>query len=95
MRFGSAWWWWVFLTPIVAGIPLTRAKEILGCLLAVLDDIKVIRETLLKLGIGKAYYTRRREFEKKLSSIASQTQPLEYTTAAVLPSMLSMTSLAR
>jgi len=53
---------------------LTRAKENLGCLLAVLDDIEVIRETLLKLGIGKAY-TRRREFEKKLRSIASQTQP--------------------
>jgi hypothetical protein len=48
---------------------LTRAKEV-GCL-ALPDDIEVTRETLLKLGRGKAY-TRRREFEETFSSIASQ-----------------------
>ena len=52
---------------------LTRAKEI-GCLLALSDAIEVTHDTLLKLGRGKAY-TRRREFEETLRSIASQRQP--------------------
>ena len=51
---------------------LTRAKEI-GCLALLSDGIEVTCETLLKLGRGKAY-TRRREFEETLRSIASQRQ---------------------
>jgi len=44
------------------------------CFGSLSDDTEVTRETLLKLGKGKAY-TRRREFEGTLRSIASQTQP--------------------